>query len=150
QIPTKIMAITPGTVLGHYKIISAIGAGGMGEVYKAEDTTLGRPVALKLLPAHLVEDADRVRRFGQEAKSAADLNNPHIITIYEIGQMQAPDGADNGGISPAGERVMHYIAMEFIDGVTLSTKIHREKIDLKKLLEYLVQASDGLAKAHAA
>jgi serine/threonine protein kinase len=70
---------------------------------------------LKLLPAHLVEDPDRVRRFVQEAKSASALNHPHIITIYEIGQMQARDGSDGGSSSPAGEAVMHYIAMEFVD-----------------------------------
>ncbi|HXG63613.1 MAG TPA: protein kinase [Blastocatellia bacterium] len=145
--------------ISHYRILKKLGAGGMGEVYKAQDITLGRPVALKILPAHLVEDADRVRRFIQEAKSASALNHPHIITIYEIGQAQADatgEGESQDANSPGasastnGARLIHYIAMEFIDGTTLSAKIHREKTELKKLLEFLTQTADGLAKAHAA
>ncbi|HEY7914347.1 MAG TPA: serine/threonine-protein kinase, partial [Blastocatellia bacterium] len=139
------MALTTDTILGHYRIINSLGAGGMGEVYKADDTKLDRPVALKILPANLVEDPDRVRRFVQEAKSASALNHPHIVTIYEIGQVRAEDAA-----GPASSGVVHYIAMEFIEGSTLHAKIHREKADLKKLIEYLAQAADGLAKAHAA
>ena len=138
------MALTTDTLLGHYRIINLLGVGGMGEVYKADDTKLDRPVALKTLPPHLVEDPDRVRRFVQEAKSASALNHPHIVTIYDIGQVRAEDVAD-----PDGSGVVHYIAMEYIEGVTLHAKIHREKADLKKLIEYLAQAADGLAKAHA-
>ncbi|MFY9571818.1 MAG: protein kinase, partial [Blastocatellia bacterium] len=111
------MSFTTGTTLGHYRIIEPIGAGGMGEVYKATDTKLDRTVALKILPAVLVTDSDRVRRFIGEAKAASALNHPHIITIYEIGEVQleveAPDS------------VAHYIAMEYVSGATLHLKIHR-------------------------
>ena len=114
----------------------------MGEVYKAADTRLDRPVALKILPAALVTDSDRVRRFIREAKAASALNHPHIITIYEIGEAQLD--ADNP------QDVAHYIAMEYVSGATLHVKIHREGLELKKLLEYFAQTADGLAKAHAA
>jgi serine/threonine protein kinase len=150
--------------ISHYSILEKLGAGGMGEVYKAHDTTLDRPVALKILPPNLVADQDRLRRFVQEAKSASALNHPHIITIYEIGEAKpqttdrttsGPEGRASGGepgafLSLASETPIHYIAMEYIEGETLHHKIHRSKATLRKLLEYLVQAADGLAKAHAA
>lgn len=105
----------------------------MGEVYLAQDTRLKRHVALKLLPSQFTKDAERLRRFEQEACNASALNHPNIITIYEIGS----------------EGEAHFIATEFIDGDTLRTKIHRDKTGLKKLLEYLTQVVDGLVKAHA-
>jgi eukaryotic-like serine/threonine-protein kinase len=153
------MKIAAGSHLNHYEIVALLGVGGMGEVYKASDTRLGRPVALKILPAHLVADADRVRRFIQEAKSASALNHPHIVTIYEIGEAEVEDrevkdreGQDREGQGQGEERGgrVHYIAMEFVDGSTLHQKIHRDRADLRKLLEYFAQAGDGLAKAHAA
>jgi eukaryotic-like serine/threonine-protein kinase len=153
------MSLTVGSIIGHYKITSLLGVGGMGEVYKAQDTNLERPVALKILPEHLVEDADRVRRFVQEAKSASALNHPHIITIYEIGQAnpsqiievpQAHIAEGKASASAPSSGVIHYMAMEFVDGVTLHYKIHKDRKDLKKLLHYLAQAAEGLAKAHSA
>ena len=147
------MPLPAGTQLGRYQIRSLLGMGGMGEVYKAYDPLLSRLVALKILPADLVEDDDRVQRFKREAKSASALNHPHILTIYEIGE--ATPGAEseesNSSQTPFEPApVIHYIAMEFIDGDTLREKIHREEIDLRKSLEYVAQAADGLAKAHAA
>jgi len=136
------MPFAGGTAVGHYKIIESIGAGGMGEVYKALDTRLDRPVALKILPASLVTDSDRVRRFIGEAKAASALNHPHIITIYEIGETQID--------AEALQSIAHYIAMEYVSGSTLHVKIHRENLELKKILEYFAQAADGLAKAHSA
>jgi serine/threonine protein kinase len=125
--------IGPGTKLGRYEIRSKIGAGGMGEVYLAQDTKLDRKVALKILPADLASNRERMERFVREAKSAAALNHPNIATVYEIGESEG----------------VNFIAMEFIDGVTLREKIHREQTELRKLLRYLQHAAEGLAKAHA-
>jgi serine/threonine protein kinase len=123
-----------GTTLGRYEIRSKIGEGGMGEVYLAEDTQLHRKVALKVLPAEVAANQDRMRRFIQEAQAAAALSHPHIAQIFEIGEH---DGT-------------HFIAMELVDGVTLRAKIHTEHTELRKLLKYLQQVAEGLAKAHAA
>src|SRR5438128_10530426 len=128
------MTLAAGTKLGRYEICSLLGAGGMGEVYLAEDTRLHRKVALKILPADLASNQDRMRRFNQEATAAAALNHPHIAHIYEIGES---DG-------------VNFIAMEHIDGETLREKIHRDKAPLAKLLKYLTQVAEGLAKAHSA
>ena len=119
----------------------------MGEVYLAQDQTLERNVALKILPPELVRSEDRVRRFVREAKSASSLNHPNIVTIYEIGE-DAVRGGD--GVSAPGSSAVHYISMELVSGETLSTKIHQDKTDLRTLLGYLAQAAEGLAKAHAA
>jgi serine/threonine protein kinase/Flp pilus assembly protein TadD len=127
-------SLSPGTSFGRYKIHSLLGAGGMGEVYLAEDAQLHRKVAVKVLPATLAYNRDRMRRFVQEAQAAAALNHPNIAHIYEIG---AADG-------------VNFIVMEFIDGQTLRELIHQPQADLLKLLRYLQHAADGLAKAHAA
>jgi serine/threonine protein kinase len=126
--------IDAGTKLGRYEISSKIGEGGMGEIYLAQDTKLDRRVALKILPAEVAANQDRMRRFTQEAKAAAALNHPNIAHIYEIGEA-------NG---------VHFIAMEFIDGHTLRPLIHAANTDLTKLLRYLQHVAEGLAKAHAA
>src|SRR6185436_19962763 len=128
------MTLVTGTKLGRYEIRSKIGEGGMGEVYLAADTQLERKVALKILPADLAANQDRMRRFVQEAKAAAALNHPNIATIHEIGEA---DG-------------VNFIAMEFIDGATLREKIHQKQTDLRKLMRYLQHVAEGLAKAHAA
>ena len=120
--------------ISHYRILSKLGAGGMGEVYLAQDTKLDRKVALKILPADVAANRDRMERFVREAKAAAALNHPNIAHIYEIGEV---DG-------------LHFIAMEYIEGDTLREKIHRERTDLRKLLRYLQNVAEGLAKAHAA
>lgn len=128
------MKLEKGTKLGNYEILSQIGAGGMGDVYLAEDTRLHRKLALKVLPADLASKEDRMRRFNQEAVAAAALNHPNIAHVYEIGEA---DG-------------VHFIAMEFIDGMTLRDKIHRDRPDLRKVLGYLQHVAKALAKAHAA
>lgn len=128
------MSLEAGTQLGRYEIRSRLGAGGMGEVYLAQDTKLDRKVALKILPPDLAANQDRMRRFVQEAKSAAALNHPNIAHIYEIGE----DGGTN------------FISMEYVDGATLREKIHRERTPLGKLLKYLTQVAEGLTKAHQA
>src|SRR5437867_10806275 len=106
----------------------------MGEVYLGEDTRLNRNVALKVLPADVAANQDRMRRFTQEATAAAALNHPNIAHVYEIDEVEG----------------QHFIAMEFIDGQTLRQLIHDGETDLPKLLRYLQHAAEGLAKAHAA
>jgi eukaryotic-like serine/threonine-protein kinase len=123
-----------GQTLGRYRILSFLSRGGMGEVYLAEDTTLGRKVALKLLPAAFTSDRERLRRFKHEARAASALNHPNIITIYEIGQ--------------AGSA--HYLATEYIEGETLRQRIEREPLSLSSALDIAVQAASALAAAHAA
>lgn len=116
----------------------------MGEVYIAQDETLERNVALKVLPADLVKNEERVRRFVTEAKSASSLSHPHIVTIYEIGRDEVKSSTQEPSSDP-----VHYISMELIQGETLQHKIHHEKTDLRTLLGYLAQTAEGLAKAHA-
>src|SRR5688572_7598569 len=126
-------AIEPGAAVAHYQILGRLGAGGMGEVYKAHDTVLGRSVALKVLPPHLVRNEERTRRFVQEARSASSLNHPNIITIYEIGEspVTAADGSSIPGATP-----IHYIAMELVEGVTLKHRIHDDAASLRTLLTH--------------
>jgi len=138
-------SLSEGVRFSRYTIVERLASGGMGEVYKALDDSLGRYIALKVLPPSLMGRDDRVRRFIQEAKAASSLSHPNIVTIHEIGQATL-DGAG----AEASPEVVHFIAMELVDGETLREKIHGERRDLRSLLRYLAQAADGLAKAHAA
>ena len=124
--------IAEGTVIAHYRILEPLGAGGMGAVYKAHDEKLHRVVALKVLPPDAVSQADRRRRFLQEARAASALNHPHILTVYEIGET---DGKP-------------YMAMEYISGETLRTKIASRSLNIKEALELAIQIAEGLTKAH--
>jgi Tol biopolymer transport system component len=135
----------PEDQIAQYRVVGPLGAGGMGEVYLAQDQSLERSVALKVLPHDLTRSDDRVRRFVQEAKSASSLNHPNIVTIYEIGQ--EPVKTATGAAADSGP--LHYISMELISGKTLGAKIHEEKADLKSLVGWLAQAAEGIAKAHA-
>src|SRR5213596_2426414 len=112
------MALFPGSRLGPYEILSPLGAGGMGEVYRARDTRLGRDVAIKVLPAGLASDPERLKRFEREARSASSLNHPNIVTIYDIGS------ADS----------VSYIAMELVEGSTLRELLVAGPLSIKKLL----------------
>src|SRR5438445_8136182 len=125
---------SPGTKLGRYEIRSKIGAGGMGEVYLAEDTKLDRKVALKILPADVAAHPDRMKRFVQEANAASALNHPNIITIHEI------DEADS----------INFIATEFIDGETLRERMRSAPMKLGEALDVAIQTASALAAAHAA
>ncbi len=120
--------------LGHYRLRSLLGKGGMGEVYLAEDTQLERQVALKLLPAAFTTDTDRVRRFAREAKAASGLNHPNILTIHEIGHEQST----------------HFIATEYIAGETLRERLTRERLSLQAALDIALQIASALAAAHEA
>src|SRR5437763_2269286 len=128
------MTIQAGTHFGRYEIRSPIGAGGMGEVYLAHDAQLDRPVALKLLPSDVTQDADRLRRFQQEARATSALNHPNILTIYEIGEA---DGT-------------YFIATEFIDGTTLRDQMARERMKIDEILDVSIQVASALAAAHEA
>lgn len=123
-----------GERIGHYRIVSKLGAGGMGEIYLAEDARLNRKVALKLLPRQFTRDVERVRRFKQEARAASALNHPHIVTIFEIGE----------------ERDWHYIVTEFIDGQTLRQRLTGGIIKLPEMIEIIIQTATALAAAHEA
>jgi eukaryotic-like serine/threonine-protein kinase len=126
------LALIPGTRLGPYEILSAIGAGGMGEVYKSRDPRLGRDVAIKVLPASLSADPERLHRFEQEARAAAALNHPHILAVHDIGQH---DGAP-------------YIVSELLEGETLRERLNGGALPVRKAVEYAVQIAHGLAAAH--
>lgn len=128
------MPISPGTIIGPYEIGSLLGAGGMGEVYRARDTRLGRDVAVKVLPAELASNTDRLNRFELEARSASALNHPSIITIYAIDSVNSTS----------------YIAMELVDGKTFRETMESGPIPLRKAVSIAAQLADGLAKAHAA
>jgi predicted ATPase len=126
--------LAPGTKLGSYEIVAPLGAGGMGEVYRARDTRLERSVAIKILPAEFSADSDRLHRFEREARSASALNHPNIVTIHELGQ----DGST------------HYIAMELIEGKTLRELLSAGSLPIRKAIEIAAQVAEGLAKAHEA
>jgi predicted ATPase len=128
------MPLLPGSRLGPYEIGTLLGAGGMGEVYRARDPRLDRTVAIKILPAELSADSDRLHRFEREARSASALNHPNIVTIYELAQ----DGS------------AHYIAMELIEGETLRQLLIAGPLPIRKTIELAAQIAEGLAKAHEA
>ena len=127
--------LTPGQSVGRYQVISSLGAGGMGEVYLAEDRDLGRKVALKLLPASLTAEAGRVRRFEREARAASSPNHPNVCTIYEVGEAE-------GG--------RRFIVMEHVAGVTLRRRMSGGRMGLVEVLDVAVQIASGLAAAHDA
>jgi len=133
------VVLTPGTRLGPYEIDSAIGAGGMGEVYKARDARLGRTVAIKVLPAGVASDPDRRGRFEQEARAASALNHPHICVVYDVGS-QAP-------VTP-GAAPVHYLVMEHLDGQTLAARLTKGKLPVPQALEIGIQLAGALSAAH--
>jgi Tol biopolymer transport system component/tRNA A-37 threonylcarbamoyl transferase component Bud32 len=128
------MALSPGAKLGPYEVREPIGAGGMGEVYRATDTRLGRTVAIKILPEHLARDPERRERFEREARAVSSLNHPHICTLHDIGRQ---DGVD-------------YIVMEYVEGETLQKRLERGRLGLSQTLQYAVQIADALDKTHRA
>ena len=126
------MTILPGRRLGPYEILSAIGACGMGEVYKARDTRLDRIVAIKVLPTHLAGRSELRERFEREAKTIASLNHPHICTLYDTGHQDDTD----------------FLVMEYIEGETLARRLVKGPLPLVQVLQYAVEIADALDKAH--
>jgi serine/threonine protein kinase len=128
------MTLAPATRLGPYEILAPLGAGGMGEVYRARDTRLERTVAVKILPPHLSSDPARKARFEREAKTISSLNHPHICTLYDVGQQ---DGVD-------------FLVMECVEGETLSKRLDKGPLSLEQVLKFGAQVADALEKAHRA
>ncbi len=127
-----------GKHINHYRIVSLVGRGGMGEVYLARDVRLNREVAVKVLPATFLRDTERLHRFEREAQTASALNHPNIITIHEIGEVQTENG------------VTHYIVTEYVEGETLRQRISAGKINLSEALDVAAQVANAMAAAHAA
>src|SRR5438552_360665 len=128
------MALSPGHKLGPYEILAPLGAGGMGEVYRARDPRLGRDVAIKVLPAHLSANPEVAARFEREAKTISSLNHPHICTLFDVGR----------------EGDIDYLVMELIEGETLAQRLARGPLPMPELLRLGVQIADALDPAHPA
>src|ERR1700682_216493 len=126
------MSVKAGTRLGPYEILSSVGAGGMGEVYRARDTRLDRIVAIKVLPTHLADRSELRERFEREARTIASLNHPHICTLFDTGQQ---DGID-------------YLVMEYLEGETLAQRLLKGSLLLEQVLQFAIEISDALDKAH--
>ena len=126
------MALSPGAQLGPYEVVSALGAGGMGEVYKARDTRLDRTVAIKILPAQLAADLRFRERFAREAKAISQLSHAHICTLHDVGRH---DGID-------------YLVMEYLEGQTLAQRLLKDALPVDQALQFAVQIADALDRAH--
>ncbi len=126
------MELSPGTELGHYKLVRLIGAGGMGQVYQATDTRLDRSVAIKVLPSHVASNRDVRARFEREARTISQLNHPHICTLYDVGQ-------ENG---------VDFLVMEYIEGETLAERLGKGALPLDQALQHGIEIADALDKAH--
>jgi len=127
------LTLAAGTRLGPYEIVTVLGAGGMGEVYRGRDPRIGRDVAIKVLPAGLTEDADRLRRFAQEARATGTISHPNLLTIFDVGTHERTP----------------YLVAELLEGVTLREEMASEKLPLRKTIDFAVQIANGLAAAHA-
>jgi Tol biopolymer transport system component len=128
------MTLAPGTRLGPYEIVGPLGAGGMGEVYRAKDTRLGREVAVKVLPQHLTDSPEVRARFEREARTVSSLNHPHICTLHDVGQ--------EGGVD--------YLVMELVEGETLASRLERSALPMPDVLRIGIQIADALDRAHRA
>jgi serine/threonine-protein kinase len=126
------MALQPNQRLGPYEILAAVGAGGMGEVYRARDTRLDRTVAIKVLPAHLADKPELRERFEREARTIASLNHPHICTLYDIGRQDRTD----------------YLVLEYLEGETLAERLKKGPLPIEQVLKYAIEIADALDKAH--
>ena len=146
------MPLTSGTKLGPYEIQSQLGAGGMGEVYKATDTRLERTVAIKVLPEHVASDPQAKQRFEREARTIAALNHPHICTLYDIGEAEVPNAQRprpelGRGPAPSADSIQ-FLVMEYLEGETLAQRLMKGALPLDQLLRYATQIADALDKAH--
>jgi serine/threonine protein kinase len=126
------MAISAGARLGPYEIVGPLGAGGMGEVYRARDTRLARTIAIKVLPSHLSLSPELKERFEREARAIASLNHPHICTLHDV-------GSDNG---------VDFLVMEYLEGESLADRLAKGPLPTEQVLRYAIEIADALEKAH--
>ena len=126
------MPLPPGTRLGPHEIIEPLGAGGMGEVYRARDTRLDRTVAVKVLPGHLSGNEEMRQRFDREARAISQLSHPHVCALYDVGHQ---DGVD-------------YLVMEYLEGETLADRLAKGPLPVERVLRYGIEIADALDKAH--
>jgi len=146
--------LRPGIRLGPYEIVALLGAGGMGEVYRARDTRLGRDVAIKVLPTEFAADPDRLRRFEQEARAASALNHPNILTVFDVGSASLSfpclrqDTRAEGEASRGVSEVVHYIVTELLEGESLRERLRSGALPARKAIELAAQVASGLAAAH--
>ena len=138
------MTLVAGTRLGSYEVLSLLGVGGMGEVYRARDPRLDRDVAIKVLPAALAADRDRLRRFEQEARAAATISHPNILVVYDVGVFDPPASSASGQEA----RPSSYLVSELLDGETLAARLQRGPLTVRRALDFIVQIVRGLAAAH--
>jgi serine/threonine protein kinase len=134
------MTFVAGTRLGPYQILSLRGAGGMGEVYRAQDVRLDRTVAIKVLPALVASDADFRERFEREARAIAALSHPHICALYDVGEAPNPDAQNPGPV--------RFLVMEYLERDTLDEVLRRKPLPLDQTLRIAIQIADALDKAH--
>src|SRR5215467_9941005 len=125
------MPLPPGTQLGPYQITAPLGAGGMGEVYRAKDTRLDRTVALKVLPSEVARDPEKRQRFEREARSISTLSHPHICTLHDIGQQEG----------------VNYLVLEYLEGETLEKRLAKGSLPTAEVLKYAIEIADALDKA---
>src|SRR5512139_1429174 len=148
------MTLAAGTYLGPYEIQAAIGAGGMGEVYKARDTRLDRSVAIKVLPPQFSADPERRARFEREAKTIAGLNHPHICTLYDVGEHpstgsgQAPSTGSTSSPQAGSGQATLYLVMEHLTGETLAQRLQKGPLPLDQALGVVTEIADALSAAH--
>src|SRR5437879_6963332 len=126
------MPLTAGTKLGPYEVIAPLGAGGMGEVYRATDTRLDRTVAIKIVPVHLSDNPEAKQRFEREARTISSLNHPHICVLHDVGSQNGTD----------------YLVMECVEGETLAKRLEKGALPLEQVLKFGAQVADALDKAH--
>ena len=150
RMPARIippMTLAAGTRLGSYEVSTLLGAGGMGEVYRARDPRLGRDVAIKVLPAAFAADPDRLRRFEQEARAAATISHPNILVVYDVGVFHPPAPSEASGFGNDA-RPSSYLVSELLDGETLAARLRRGPLTVRRAVEFVVQIAHGLAAAH--
>ena len=143
------MSLNPGARLGPYEILTALGAGGMGEVYKARDTRLDRTVAIKILPETLAGDPQFRERFDREARTISQLDHPHICTLFDVGEQNPSTPSTGSGQAGSGQAVA-YLVMQYLEGETLETRLTKGPLPLTEALTTAIQIASALDKAHRA